>query len=92
MESMRKRQLGQGCAEWFFSVWSQKSWLSSTVSVRGVAAREAAVFEEAEADALAAHHRQDGQIQCSPTYKEISPKNGVDSFIVISNELERNIT
>lgn len=63
MESMRKRQLGQGCAERFFSMWLQKGWLSSTVSVRGVPAREALVFEEAEADALAAHHRQNWQMQ-----------------------------
>lgn len=61
MESMRK--LGQGCAKWFFSVWSQKSWLSLAVSVRGVPARDALVLEEAEADALAAHHRQDWQMQ-----------------------------
>lgn len=67
MESMRKRQLGQGCAELFFSVWSQKSWLSSTVSVRGVPARQAPALEEAKADALAAHHRQDWQ--CSPATK-----------------------
>lgn len=30
---------------------------------RGVSARDAPVFEEAEADALAAHHRQDWQMQ-----------------------------
>lgn len=39
-ESMRKHRRGEGCAEWFFSVWPQRSWSSLTVPFSPAPARE----------------------------------------------------
>lgn len=37
---MRKHQRGEGCAEWFFSVWPQRSWSSLTVPLSPAPVRE----------------------------------------------------
>ena len=49
---MRTRQLGKGCAEWFFSVWPQRSWSPLNSAIHPGPCQRTQTNEEAEADAL----------------------------------------
>lgn len=54
---MRKRQLGQGCAEWFFQRVATEELVFFNGAIQADPCQGTPAFEEAEADALATSPR-----------------------------------